>query len=42
MLKEILFLALSALPGWAMLALDVLDRLRRWKHKRSDGGREEV
>ena len=42
MLQEILELAATALPGWALLALELLDMLRRRrKHKRSDGKREE-
>ena len=31
MLKEILEIAITALPGWAILALEFLDRLRRRK-----------
>lgn len=42
MLKEILALALTVFPGWAMLMLNLRDRLRRRKHKRSDGRREEL
>ena len=42
MLKEILDLVLSAFPGWALLVLELWDRLKRIKkHKRSDGKREE-
>ena len=43
MQNEILAIVVSALPGWALFALDVWDRLRRRrKYKQADESREEV
>lgn len=43
MLQEILNQLLAVTPGWALLALELLERLRRRrKYKRSDGKREDV
>lgn len=43
MLEEILALVVSALPSWALLALDIRDRARRRrKNKQSDESRKDV
>ena len=41
MLKEVLFLIVSALPNWIALFLMVRDRYDKWKNKRADGTRKE-
>ena len=43
MLEEIFAIVASAAPSWALLLLDVWDRLRRRREdRRSDGRREDV